>query len=370
VSKPIHLAILCGGQTTEHNISIISAKNIAAGFDKKRYRIYVVYINHQGEWWLIDDVDAFIKETPPALCKAGHAMQVTLSFGDKNRPLQILGNPKKTFQIDCFFPVFHGPMGEDGTMQGLLELLQQPYIGPGVLGCALSMHKGVAKELMLLHDLPVVPWVEIRHHELRQINYETLAKEFGETLFIKPVHLGSSVGIHKVSNENEWQSAIEDAFRYDDSVLVETAIEGRELECAVLGNENPQASLPAEIITSHEFYTYDAKYIDPKGAETIAVADVPEDIQTQVREYAIQTFDVLRCVGMLRVDFFLQDDGQVFINEVNPIPGFTDISMYPKMWEASGLAYSELLNTLVRLALEHYQKQHSYVKIYQSQAQA
>jgi D-alanine-D-alanine ligase len=260
-------------------------------------------------------------------------------------------------KVDVVFPVLHGPFGEDGTVQGLLKLANLPFVGAGVLGSAVGMDKDVMKRLLRDAKIPVPKFLVFERSELGRIKYAPVKRLLGLPFFVKPANLGSSVGISKVTNEREFSGALREAFRYDNKVLLEEGINGREIECSVLGNDNPIASLPGEIITSHDFYSYDAKYLDEKGAQLIVPARLPKQVVTRIQELALKAFKVLCCEGMGRVDFFLRGRSEVIVNEINTIPGFTTISMYPKMWQASGISYSRLIDRLIRLALERFQRE-------------
>jgi D-alanine-D-alanine ligase len=242
-------------------------------------------------------------------------------------------------------------MGEDGTIQGLLRLAGIPFVGAGVLASAAGMDKEVAKRLMRDAGIPIGGFMALRSWEKRP-SFEEAAGKLGELLFVKPANMGSSVGVSKVHNATEFEAALDEAFRYDKKVIIEEFIKGREIECSVLGNASPRASLPGEIVAKHEFYSYDAKYIDAEGALLEIPARLPAETVARIQGLALDTFRALECEGLARVDFFLRDDGEVLVNEINTMPGFTRISMYPKLWEASGLGYHELLDELVRLALE------------------
>ena len=264
--------------------------------------------------------------------------------------------------LDVVFPVLHGPYGEDGTVQGLLELANVPYVGAGVLGSAVGMDKAVMKTLFLARQLPVGPYIVVLRpewHDSMQAISARVTKELGYPVFVKPANLGSSVGISKAKTASDLMTAMELALQYDRKVVIEAAVpEAREIECAVLGNDNPQASLPGEIIPSREFYDYEAKYLD-EHSKTIIPAELPEAQVREVQRLAVAAFRAVDCAGMARVDFFIaRRSGEIFLNEVNTIPGFTTISMYPKMWEASGVSYPELIDRLIVLALErHAEKQ-------------
>jgi D-alanine-D-alanine ligase len=254
------------------------------------------------------------------------------------------------------FPVLHGPFGEDGTIQGLAKLANIPCVGPGILGSAVGMDKDVMKRLLRDAGIPNARFVTLSAMNHNRVSYDALKIKLGQTLFIKPANLGSSVGISKVRNEDEFIKAIKLAFDYDLKVIVEEEIRGREIECAILGNENPMASVPGEIIPKADFYSYEAKYLDEDGAALSIPAQLPEYLAKQIQDLALQTFRVLECQGMSRVDIFLTPDEKLYVNEINTIPGFTKISMYPKLWEYSGIPYSELVDRLIQLAIEDHDK--------------
>jgi len=252
-----------------------------------------------------------------------------------------------------FCTALHGPFGEDGTIQGFLKLADIPFVGPSVLGSAVGMDKDVMRRLLRDAGIPVTDYVTLRKGE--PIDNQEI-NELGMPLFVKPANLGSSIGISKVHDQSELDAAIELAFTYDTKVLVEKAVAGRELECGVLGNENPEASVVGEIIPTHEFYSYDAKYLDDNGAASQIPANIPEEVSKRIQELAIRTFKVLECEGLGRVDVFLTPENNVIVNEINTIPGFTSISMYPKMWEASGLGYTDLITRLIELAIQRFER--------------
>jgi D-alanine-D-alanine ligase len=256
------------------------------------------------------------------------------------------------------FPVLHGPFGEDGTVQGLLKLANIAFVGAGVLGSAIGMDKDVMKRLLRDAGIPIVRFLVMNRYSSKEIGFDDARNQLGLPLFIKPANLGSSVGIHKVKDPEEFERAVRDALNYDNKILIEECITGREIECSVLGNENPIASVPGEILPRHEFYSYEAKYLDENGAALEIPAKLPSGISERIRQLAIKTFSVLCCEGMARVDFFLRNDEEIIVNEINTIPGFTTISMYSKLWAASGVDYPSLLDRLVALALErHAEKQ-------------
>ena len=345
MKKLLTVALLFGGRSAEHDISIISARAIHHNLDRKKYRVLSIYINKQGRWKLVSSPVA-----PAAALRSGHSFSFLPWSSRVDQP---------AVRADVYFPVLHGPFGEDGTIQGLLEMADVPYVGAPVLASALGMDKAVFKNLLSRLGLPVVPYLVVYEEDwkdnLRQVEKQALA-EIGLPLFVKPANLGSSVGISKVKNRKQLTPAIRLAFRYDRKILIEKAISGREIECSVLGNERPRASLPGEVIPYREFYDYADKYLEGKTRFRIP-ADLPPGLVRRFQELAIASFRAIDACGLARVDFFLEaKTNKIYINEINTIPGFTEISMYPRLWEVSGLSFSRLLDRLITLALERHRK--------------
>lgn len=346
MKKKLRVAILFGGRSAEHEISFISARNIAAAMDKKKYRIIAIGIDKRGRWFrdqggrLLRDKSVSRAELP----RRGNSAAV-LTGSSTLRALDA---------VDVVFPVLHGPFGEDGTVQGLLKLANIPFVGAGVLGSAVGMDKDVMKRLLRDAGIPIAKFLVFDGATKNNISFNRIQRALGMPVFVKPANLGSSVGISKVARRSEFIGAVKEAFRYDGKILIEQNLTGREIECAVLGNEYPRASVPGEIITGHNFYSYDAKYLDDKGARLIIPAKLPLTVTRRIQEMSVRTFKILCCSGMARVDFFLRGRDEIFVNEINTIPGFTAISMYPKMWAASGLSYSRLIDRLIQLALQEF----------------
>jgi D-alanine-D-alanine ligase len=353
----IRVVILFGGRSAEHEISILSARNVLGALDRTRFEPVLIGIDKQGRWrpqserWL-----AGATGDPRHL-----ALENTGAAGGPGAPAAVIPTPAAIQQAlepdDIVFPVLHGTYGEDGTMQGLLELADVGYVGAGVLGSAIGMDKDVAKRLLRDAGLPIVDYRVLTAAELRDDAgvAASRAAPLGFPLFVKPANAGSSVGVSKVRAPEELEAAVRAALAFDRKILLERAVDAREIECAVLGNDRPLASVPGEIIVHHAdgFYSYDAKYVDADGAAWQIPAALPAATERQVQELAVATFGALELAGMARVDFFLErGTGALFINEVNTIPGFTAISMYPKMWEASGLGPQALVSRLIELALE------------------
>ena len=352
--------MIYGGRSGEHEVSIVSASSIFANLDRARYEPVAIRIEKDGRWVLPD--------RPPAVVSAADVTKLGSEPTDGAPTVE----PTVALRgLDVVFPVLHGPYGEDGTVQGLLELANVAYVGAGVLGSAVGMDKAVMKTIFAAHNLPIVPHLTVLRREW-QSDPRTItarvASELRYPVFVKPANLGSSVGISKAKNDESFCEAMQLALRFDKKIVIEAGVsKPREIECAVLGNDDPAASLPGEIIVTHRdgFYSYTAKYIDAEGARTQIPADLPASMIEQVRRLSVDAFRALDLSGMARVDFFVDGEtNALFLNEVNTIPGFTSISMYPKMWEATGLAYPALLDRLLTLALErHADKQQLHTSI-------
>jgi len=363
--KKLKVGILFGGKSAEHEISIRSAKNIIESIDKDKYEVLLLGIDKKGKWLAGQSAENLLLKNISSVEESQKGDLLAFAPGKAGNALVDLNNSGNVSELDVVFPVLHGPMGEDGTVQGMLKLADIPFVGSGVLGSAAGMDKDVMKRLFRESDIPVGGFEVVYSHEFERINYEEIADNLGLPLFIKPANLGSSVGIHRVCTREEFDSALENAFLFDNKLIIEEYIEGREIECAVLGNDFPAASVLGEIITQHDFYSYKAKYLDERGAELKIPADLPEDTTEKIRNLSIRSFQAVCCSGMARVDCFLSDEGKIYINEVNTIPGFTSISMYPMLWEASGIPYSELIDRLIQLAIERHEKENRLKSDYQ-----
>ncbi|HVB78835.1 MAG TPA: D-alanine--D-alanine ligase family protein [Candidatus Binataceae bacterium] len=369
----IRVGVLFGGRSSEHEISLRSALTVMSAMDPARYEVVPIGIARDGRWYLRADAIRMLAEAAPRLeALAGGGVEVSLlPHPAGNSLVEAPGNGPRAAgpgvvkglpgPLDVVFPVLHGSYGEDGTVQGLLELAGIPYVGAGVLGSAIGMDKDVQKRLLREAGLPVVRYVAVERWQWREEpgRVADLARSLQFPVFVKPNALGSSVGISKVKREGALGAALEDAFAYDRKVLIEAACIGRELECAVLGNERPEASIPGEIVLKgrHEFYSYESKYVDPDGAEVKIPAALNAAQSEHLRELACGAFRALGLRGMARVDFLARPAlSEIYLNEVNTIPGFTAISMYPKLWEASGLPLERLIDRLIELALEEHRE--------------
>ena len=352
----LRVAILFGGRSAEHEISLISARNIVAAMDKNKYEIVAIGIDKQGRWFYDEGARLLRDHEQNQVMPAGNTHLAALLPGAGQSNLIRLAG-RGPGPVDVVFPVLHGPFGEDGTVQGLLKLANVPFVGASVLGSAIGMDKDVMKRLLRDASVPIGRFHVYDRSTADQIKFPRIKKTLGLPLFVKPANLGSSVGISKVNSREELDAAVKKALRFDNKILIEEFIQGREIECSVLGNDHPIASLPGEIITGHDFYSYDAKYIDDQGARLEIPAKLPQAIVKNVQQIAIRTYKALCCEGMARVDFFLEANGKVLVNEINTIPGFTQISMYPKMWEASGIPYTKLIDRLIQLALRRFRQE-------------
>ena len=340
MSAPLRVALVYGGQSSEHDVSIRSAQNVHAALDPDRYRVTPVFIDRAGRWHV---------ETPNASVLLGAEAPDSEAAPSPAEVVAALAR----LDVDVAFPMLHGQNGEDGTVQGLFETLGLPYVGPGVLASAACMDKDVTKRLLAEAGLPQGRYLTLYAHAPAP-SYEDVASVLGPTVFVKPANSGSSVGISKVQAALGWRAALDMAFAYDRKVLAEAAISGREIEVAVLGNEEPEASVPGEIVSTAQFYTYDAKYEDPQASRMEVPADLPEGVAETLGGLAIDAYRALGCEGMARVDFFVPEAGGPLVNEINTIPGFTERSMYPVMWEHSGLPYAALVDRLIQLALDRH----------------
>ncbi len=349
------VAILMGGRSGEHEVSLQSAKSVINAINKNKYDIVRIGIDKSGRWlWLNDDNYLLNSDDPAKISLKTNYPEIYINpTPNKNNFIC----DDKNIHVDIVFPVLHGTYGEDGTLQGMLDMMGLPYVGAGTAGSSVAMDKDIAKRLFVQAGIPTSDFVSFNKTEWKKdkVTIKNLITKLGLPIFVKPANLGSSVGINKAKNETELQNYIDEAFLFDTKVICEESINAREIECSILGNDEPQASICGEIIPQHEFYSYEAKYLDPDGALLKIPAEIPQDVMDRCRELGCQAFKILNCRGMARVDFFLdKDTNKIYINELNTIPGFTKISMYPKLWAKSGIEYPQLIDKLIDLALEHH----------------
>lgn len=359
--------IIFGGKSGEHEVSVRSAKSIEENIDRSKFETVVMGISHRGQWSYghsIEEITDGVKVLPMQ-----NRLSLPKSDDEKSLSLQAESGEISAVNFDVIFPILHGPNGEDGTIQGMLELSNLPYVGPGVLGSALSMDKVLQKQVCAQHNIPQTKYEYVLRHEWQKNPAEFIQQvnqALSYPLFVKPANMGSSVGITKVKAEPELKPAIEEAFKYDQKVIVEQGVNDViEIEVSVLGNENPTASVCGSIKPNTEFYDYETKYVTDDIVAEIP-AKIPEKIADEIRETAVKTFKILNCEGLARVDFLYQPQTKKFyLNEINTLPGFTTISMYPKLWEASGLSYTDLITKLIELAEDRWQRKQQLSYEYQ-----
>jgi len=350
------VGILFGGKSAEHEISLLSAKNVYEAIDRTQFEPVLVGIDKSGRWFLNDASHFLLNADDPSAISLNTEGSLVALQPEKHGLISAESKGNASVDLDAVFPILHGPFGEDGTIQGFLKLGDIPFVGPGVLGSAVGMDKDAMKRLLRDAQIPIGKFITLKSHE-KIPPFAEVETALGNPVFIKPVNMGSSVGISKVRNEGEYALAVKDAFLYDRKIIIEEFINGREIECAVLGNEEPVASVPGEIIPTHEFYSYDAKYLDENGAALQIPAKLNEETKKRIQELAVKVFQTLCCEGLSRVDFFLKKNGEIIVNEINTMPGFTKVSMYPKLWEASGITYTELITRLIELAINRFEKE-------------
>jgi D-alanine-D-alanine ligase len=370
MTRKIRLGLIFGGRSAEHEVSLMSARSVLKAINPDKYDVTLIGITKAGKWISGQDPmkalsagDMRDMSEAALLGEPGKRELLVLSPSEQpnSRALQL----SSITELDVIFPLLHGPYGEDGTVQGLLELADLPYVGAGVLGSALAMDKGVCKEILRANGVPVVEWWVVLRSEVER-DVAAVARQaeakFAYPIFTKPANLGSSVGVVKAHQHDELVAGLREAARYDRRILIERGINAREIEVSVLGNDEPVASIAGEVVPSREFYDYEAKYID-EASGLLIPAPIPPETLALAQDYAVRAFKAIDAAGLARVDFLLdKDSGQLYLNEINTLPGFTQISMYPKLWEASGLSYSALIDRLVELALERQAEKDRTVK--------
>ena len=349
------VAVLFGGRSAEHEVSLQSARNVVQAMDPERYEIVLIGIDRNGAWFLNDKSLPLLNLDDPAKIALQESdQQVSLVPGNQVGALVSLNNQDAIAAVDVVFPVLHGPYGEDGSVQGLAKLANVPCVGSDILGSAIGMDKDVAKRLLRDAGIPVARHICVRGFQLNAALSDQVEQSLGFPVYVKPANMGSSVGVVKVTEQDDLLSAIDNALQYDTKIIVEESIRGREIECSVLGNDEPVASIAGEIVTDDGFYSYEKKYIDDDAARLKIPAALDPKTLASVQTLAINTFRTLEARGMARVDMFLTDDNQLLVNEINTIPGFTEISMYPKLWQESGMSYQALIDKLIELAIEEH----------------
>lgn len=352
------VVLLFGGKSAEHEISVISCRNIAKALDKSKYEALLVGISKEGSWYLAPTnvLDESLKSLSDRSVPSNFSEACLISHQEKPALFNI--KTSERIPVDIAFPVLHGTYGEDGCIQGLFKMVNIPFVGCGVWASATGMDKEFMKRILKDAQIPTAKYLVL--HKENPLSFSDCVTQLGLPFFIKPASAGSSVGVHKIKTEDDYHKCTADSFRFDYKVLAEKFIKGREIEVSVMGLSHcPKVSVPGEVIPTHEFYSYEAKYLDANGAHIKIPADLPAESIKKIQTIAAQTFTALNCDGLSRVDFFYTEDGEVMINEINTIPGFTSISMYPKMWEASGIQYTQLITELLGLAEEKFGRDNS-----------
>jgi D-alanine-D-alanine ligase len=360
MKRKIRVGLIFGGRSGEHEVSLMSAQGVMNALDKEKYKVVPIGITKEGRWLASGDPmkalsSGMAAESNPAALLAEPTQRGLMRLEEREQQQGLTA--VHLSQLDVIFPILHGPYGEDGTVQGLLELAGIPYVGAGVTASAVGMDKALFKDIMRANDLPVVPYLVIKRKAWEQNPEQVVGQiesSIGYDCFVKPANLGSSVGISKAHNRAELHTALDEAACYDRKLIAEVAVDAREIEVSVLGNDEPIASVPGEIVPCNEFYDYAAKYLDGES-DLLIPAPIPAETAELIRKLAVDAYLAIDCAGMARADFLLdRKTDQVYVNEVNTLPGFTPISMYPKLWEATGMPYSELLDRLIELALERH----------------
>lgn len=351
----VKTAIIFGGKSAEHEVSLKSASNVSNSMDRTKFIPLLLAVDKSGKWFYNDkyvsdkvnlaDNDYFIGAIPVYLSATGNSVNVVDQKENK-----VLAN------FNIAFPIIHGTFGEDGTLQGILKSLNIPFVGPDILGSSIAMDKDVTKRLLKAANIPVANSYTLYKHIPNEYSFQEIVSNLGLPVFVKPANAGSSVGVSKVTDETEYHTALEAAFRFDNKILVEEAVIGKELECGVLGNEEPQASVVGEIVATETFYSYEAKYIHSDGAALQVPARIEAYISDEIRHLAVKACKAICCEGMARVDFLLSSENKLVLNEINTLPGFTEISMYPKMWEAAGITEKELITKLIIYAIQRHDR--------------
>lgn len=358
MNKTIKVAVIFGGRSAEHKVSLRSAKNIVAALDSTKYEPVLIGIDNDGQWHYHGDAMQLLHSDDPSKIEMNAVMPVILSQNSDQHSI-VSETGEMINSIDVIFPVLHGTYGEDGAIQGFAKLANLACVGPGILGSAIGMDKDVMKRLLRDAGIGIADFVTARSSNPKEFTYSQVSKQFGTTLFVKPANMGSSVGISKVVSESDFEKALDLAFQFDNKVIIEEQIVGREIECSVLGNDHPRVSIPGEIIPVDGFYSYERKYLDEHGAALEIPAKLTEEQTKAIQDIALQTYTCLELEGMSRVDVFLKENDQIIVNEVNTLPGFTEISMYPSLWEHEGKSIETLVDELIQYAIKKHKQLNS-----------
>lgn len=355
----IRVAIIFGGRSTEHQISLLSAQNVYKSLNQDLFEPILIGIDKKGKWHYNENsIQLLTSNDPEKISIEGVSNPIILSQNNDEKRIISLSTNETIAQIDVIFPVLHGTFGEDGSIQGLAKLANIPCVGCGILGSAVGMDKDIMKRILRDAGIKVADWICVKSN-MDNVDYKAITNQLGNEVFIKPANLGSSVGVSFSNDEESFMKGLKTALQFDRKVIIEEKLIGREIECAVLGNDTPKASIPGEVIPSNDFYSYESKYLDENGATLKIPADLNDHQIESIKQLSIEVFSLLDCSGLARVDMFMTASDELIINEINTIPGFTNISMYPKLWEISGIAQSELITELINLAIERHQYQNN-----------
>ena len=359
-----NLGLIFGGRSGEHEVSLQSARSITGAVNREKYNLYLLPVDKSGNWYLADEVNYLVNADDPSTINLNLEKLVPIALIPKENSNQILelSSGRPLGSLDVVFPIIHGTFGEDGSLQGYTDILNLPCVGADVLGSSIGMDKLVSKELLIRAGIPVADYILAETGNDMDEVIGRVESGFPYPVFVKPACSGSSVGVFKAESRSELKDAVIRSLAFDRRVLIEESVKGREIECAILGNDELIASVPGEIIPRHGFYSYEAKYIDAEGAKLEMPAKIPEEVRVYVQDLAKHAYKALSCSGMARVDMFLLSDGKLVLNEINTLPGFTKISMYPKLMELSGVPYPELIDRLVELAIERHATREKHLK--------
>jgi len=352
MDKKIKVAVIFGGRSAEHKVSLRSAKNIVAALNREKYDPVLIGIDNDGQWHFHGDTMQLIHADDPSKIEMKETGKVYISQNADDHHVLSSDNADILSKIDVIFPVLHGTYGEDGAIQGFAKLANLPCVGPGILGSSVGMDKDIMKRLLRDAGIGIADFIMVKKHKYNHLTYDTVVKKLGSELFIKPANMGSSVGISYVRSESEFRPALDLAFQFDTKVIIEEKVVGREIECAVLGNEEPKASIPGEVIPKDGFYSYERKYLDESGAVLGIPADLNDEQIKAIQQLSLEVYQCLELDGLTRVDVFLKEDDGIVVNEVNTLPGFTEISMYPTLWQVSGIEKADLIDQLIQLAID------------------
>lgn len=360
------IAVLCGGQSVEHEVSLLSASNVIRDLDRQRFDVIIIYIAKDGQWFRAVDEKLFLQQAQAMRIDTSTLTALVLVPGHDKTPFKEVLS-QQAIPVDCVFPVLHGACGEDGTLQGLLEILNVAYVGCDTAGSAVCMDKHLSKQLLRHAGIPVLDWISLHRSEQHQFSFAEIQQQLAPVVFMKTVTSGSSIGVYKVRDETEYKETMAEIFDFDDNIIIEPAVTARELEVSVLGNQQLTATPPGEVLVFADFYTYEAKYFDPEASRTVAPAEASAALSARLQELALKAFRAVRGKGLARIDFLVVSDDEIYLNEINTMPGFTNISMYPKNWLAAGLSYKALLSRLIDNAFEVHANQqliHANIKNY------